>query len=185
MIHHQPSIQRTVSSVLCLTALSLVGGCSSERGGNVEDVPRVPRAEAIRTVNDYAIRTETLTGAKRTTTDRQVHTTSCKGRQGEYPETVYYANLNLQIAPIPEDQQLPTLRRLRDHWQKEGYTIKQDRVFPDGRTGELAVENPADGFEISLVSTEPPNAFAVTISSPCYYSDESGPPLSPTTTTGP
>ncbi len=136
----------------------------------MDNVKKVPRSEAIKIVRDYADRTVELTGGRREDGD-PADTAPCEGRRAELSDTVYYAYFIFQIAPIPQDQQLPTLRRLREHWQQQGYTVKRDRAFPDGRTGELAVENPADEYEISLQGTDPPTAFAVRISSPCYQSD--------------
>jgi hypothetical protein len=123
-----------------------------------------------------------LTGGTREPADREPGTAPCEGRRGELSETVYFAYFNFQVVPIPEEQQLSTLRRLREHWQQQGYTVKRDRVFPDGRTGELAVENPADEYEIRVQGTDPPTAFAARVSSPCYKSDD---PYQPVVTTSP
>jgi hypothetical protein len=157
---------------LCLVGLGLLGGCTGGGGNNVDIVKTVARTEAMTIARDYAERVVALTGGELGPADREPHTAPCEGRRGELSETNYYAFFNFNIAPIPQEQQLPTLQRLREHWQQQGYTIKRDRVFPDGRTGELAVENPADEHEIRLEGTEPPTAFAVRVSSPCYQSDE-------------
>jgi hypothetical protein len=138
----------------------------------VDNVKTVPRTEAMEIARDYGERVLALTGGDGRPADREPYTAPCEGRRGELSETVYLAYFFFQAAPIRQEQQLPTLRRLREHWQQQGYTIKRDRVFPDGKTGELAVENTDDEYEISLEGTEPPNAFAVRIFSPCYQSDE-------------
>jgi pimeloyl-ACP methyl ester carboxylesterase len=152
--------------------LVMLGGCTGGGGNDVDIIKQVSPAEATRIAYEYADRVVALTGGERGPANREPHTGPCEGRRGEFSERVYYAYFNFHVAPIPEDQQLPTLRRLREHWQQQGYTIKRDRVFPDSRTGELAVENPADGYEVSLEGTEPPTAFAVSVSSPCYQPDE-------------
>jgi hypothetical protein len=141
----------------------------------MQSLKTVPRAEAKQIADDYANRTVAMIGGSVKLVNPGFVDPPCEGPGGKTTDTVYYAAGHYQIAPIPEDQQLLTLRRLRGQWQQQGYTIKQDRVFPDGKTGELGVENPADEFEIHLESTEPPTAFALSISSPCYQSDEPWP----------
>lgn len=170
------ALRRTMSSVLCLVTMYGLMGCVDDSGGSVEDLPRMSRAEAMRKADEYANRTVALIGGGVRLDDPATGTPPCNDPNGMLSETVYHASGHYNIAPIPEDQQLATLRRLRDLFRQQGFTIKHDRVLPDGKTGELTVANPADDFEISLISTEPAIAFAVTISSPCYYSDEPDPP---------
>jgi hypothetical protein len=149
----------------------------------VDDVKKVHPAEAIRKARGYADEVLALAGGDKDRADPADGTTPCEGRRGELSETVYYAWVGVTVAPVPEEQQLPTLRRLREHWQQQGYTITTDRVFSAGRRGEVDMENPADEFQVSVISTEPPTAFAVRISSPCYESDQPYHPVAPTTST--
>lgn len=160
----------TVPAVLCVIAL-MTTGCIGE-GDKVKDLPKVPRTEALRMVDDYANRTVALLGGEAKLENPGSAMPPCEGPDGETTETVYYAAGHYQIAPVPEELQLATLRRLRDQFRQQGYTIKRDRVFPDGKTGELAVISPTDEFEIHLESTDPPTAFALMVSSPCYQFDE-------------
>jgi hypothetical protein len=157
---------------MCLVALGLLGGCTGGGGNNVDNVKTVPRTEAMTIARDYAERVVTVTGGELGAADREPHTAPCEGRRGELSETIYYAFFNFNIAPIPAERQLPTLQRLREHWQQQGYTIKRERELSGGSRGEVAVENPADEYEIRVISTEPPTAFAVRVSSPCYQSNE-------------
>jgi hypothetical protein len=141
----------------------------------MQNLKTVPRAEAKQIADDYADRTVAMIGGDAKLVEPEHATPPCEGPGGNTNDTVYYAAGHYQIAPIPEDQQLPTLQRLREQWQRQGYTIKGDRVFSNGRRGELKVMNPADEFEIVVITTEPPTAFALSISSPCYQSDEPWP----------
>jgi hypothetical protein len=156
--------------ILCFVVLTLASGCTGGSGKDVESVKKVPRAEAIGMVNDYAARTAGLITPGSKLENPATSAPPCEGRGGELSETVYYAAGHYQVA-VPADRHLPTLRRLREHWQQEGYRIKRDREFPDG-TGDLIVQSPADEFDITVASTDPPTAFALSISSPCYQSDE-------------
>jgi hypothetical protein len=67
---------------------------------------------------------------------------------------------------------LPTLARLRDQWKQQGYTVTDDRTFPDGKSGTVVVRSPGDDVRIRVESSSPPVAFALMISTPCYESDE-------------
>lgn len=161
---------------LCIAVLTVAGCVNNPGDDEMQNLKTVPRAEAERMTDDHARRVVAMIGSGVKLNNPGHTTPPCDGAGGKTSDTVYYAAGHYQIAPVQEDQQLPTLRRLREQWQQQGYTIKRDRVFPDGKTGELAVESPGDEFEIHLESTEPPIAFAVLISSPCYRSDEPWPP---------
>lgn len=145
----------------------------------MDDVKKVPPTEAIQKAHDHADDVLALARGDRERAELADGTTPCEGRRGELSGTVYYAWVGVTVAPVPVEQQLSTLRRLREHWRQQGYTIKRDRVFPNGKTGELAVENPADEYKISLESTDPPTALAVRIASPCYQDDDPFSPIPP------
>lgn len=141
----------------------------------MQNLKEVLRDDAMRMADDHANRVVSMIGGGVKLENPKTGTVPCEGPGSRTEETVYYAAGHYQIAPIPEDQQLSTLRRLREQWQQQGYTITQDRVFPDGKTGELVVRNSVDEFEIAVITTEPPTAFALSISSPCYRSHEPWP----------
>jgi len=180
-------LRRCLEPVAACVVVLGIAGCVVDPGEEkaMQNLKAMSRADARQMTDDYAGRTVAMIGGGVDLVEPETGTVPCEDPGGKTSETVYFAAGHYQIAPIPGDQQLSTLRRLRAHWQQQGYTIKKDRVFSEGRRGELVVENPSDEFEIRLVTTEPPTAFALSISSPCYHSDEPWPaPVSDSPTDG-
>ncbi|MDG4791223.1 hypothetical protein O7626_35905 [Micromonospora sp. WMMD1102] len=145
----------------------LLAGCGSGRNG--DDMREVNQADASELVEGYGRQVFGAVHAPAQGLDPIPN--PCDGSFGEVSGTVYSMVGHGQI-PVPAAEQVGTLARLRDHWQRHGYSVEEDRVFPDGRTGTVAVRNPVDGVRIRVTSTEPPTMFALMISTPCYRSDE-------------
>jgi hypothetical protein len=161
-----PNRPSRVLTVLC-AALIVATGCVSKKE---EDVKQVSHADARTLVETYAQQVATTIGNDQDN-DLEVLPNPCDGKRGELSDTVYSMTGHAQI-PVPEAEQLPTLARLRDQWTQQGYTITEDRTFPDGTRGTLVARTPTDDVRIRVQSTNPAVAFALMISTPCYQSDE-------------
>lgn len=156
--------------MMLLACLGLAGGLTA-CGDKGDDVQTVPQAETTRTVNLYAARTVTVMGDSRELANPRTNVAPCSGKRGELAGNVYTVQGNYQVF-VPEQEHLTTLRRLSDQWRSQGYTITNERTFPDGKGGEVTAINPADRFSITVTSGQPAIAFALIVSSPCYRSTE-------------
>jgi hypothetical protein len=154
-----------VTAVLC-TLLLAVGGCTGIKGKG-DDVQIRSEADVTRQVQQYAEQTATAVGS--TLTNGAASSAPCEGRAGELSEDIYYVQGTYQL-PLAPEKQLATLARMRDQWRGQGYTITEDRTFPDSAEGTLTAKNPTDGYSIRLTSTRPPTALALLIHSDCYRS---------------
>ena len=158
---------------LCASVVTLAGCAagSSQENGKM-DVKRVSQADARALVEGYAHEVTTAVGTEPTPAGAlKALANPCEGRGGELSDDVYSMLGSMQLS-LPEAEQLATLARLRDRWTRQGYTVTEERTFPDGRRGTLTVRAPGDDVEISLNSTSEAKAIAVLISTPCYRSDE-------------
>jgi hypothetical protein len=71
--------------------------------------------------------------------------------------------------PVPTDQQITQLQKLRDTWKQQGYEITEYRTFPpDNKLGVVSMRNLADNITITVQSDGPGTTFAVLIATPCY-----------------
>ena len=72
------------------------------------------------------------------------------------------------IAVKPADQ-VATLTRLRDQWQRRGYQITEFRTIPpDNKLGTLSARVPTEDLTVSMESTTPGTALSVIVASGCY-----------------
>ena len=161
---------------LCATVI-VVAGCTAGNGAEnrkngKDDVKQVSQADARALVERYAHVVATAVGAAPTPAGGlKTVANPCEGGSGEVSDAVYSMLGSLQVT-LPETEQLSTLAQLRDRWTAQGYTVTEDRTFPDGRRGTLTVRNPGDDVEIALNSTTEAKALAIMITTPCYRSDQ-------------
>jgi hypothetical protein len=163
----RPLTRRTAIGAAACAVLLTLAGCSDPTGKD-NTMKTIPEADAISQVNQYAQKVADLIGNTRLE-DPAVSGAACEGKAGEFSEDVYYVQGSYTV-PLPNEQHIATLGRLRDQWRKEGYTVKDDRTFPDQNRGILVVNSPADGYTVWIQSTKPPTALALIIHTPCYQS---------------
>lgn len=151
---------RLVAAALLATAGTV--GCTN--GG--DDVQTMPPDRATARVKQYADDTRAAVGAD-AFSQRDENVSPCDGRMGELsdPDEVYYVQGVYQLL-VPADQQAEVLSRVRERWRRDGLTIKQERSFGTGGTGEIGA-TAADGYTLNLTSGQPP-AMLLLVSSPCY-----------------
>ncbi len=145
-----------VIACLTLAALTLTG-CT---GANVETKTE---ADATTLVQQRAEQIATLIGSP--LEEPATNAAGCTGKLGETSDNVFSVQGAYQI-PVPTEQQLTTLARLRDAWKANGYTITDDRTV--GTTEGVLAAKTRDGYDMSVESTRPPTAFALLIHSPCF-----------------
>jgi hypothetical protein len=151
----------------CGFVLLLLTGCDSPEGK--DDVKQVSHADARTLVDGYLRQVISAVGGT-PNAEPDFLPSPCEGQRGELSEFIYSMRGGAQL-PLPEAEQLGTLARLRDSWRQQGYTIVEDRTFPDGKSGTVVVRSPADGVRIAVDSTSPATALAIRVSTPCYQSD--------------
>ncbi|GAA4955573.1 hypothetical protein GCM10025331_51340 [Actinoplanes utahensis] len=125
-----------------------------------------PQDDVKQQVQQYAEATRAAAGSD-TFPQANTNVSACEGAAGELsdPDSVYYIQ-GIYQASVPADQQLEALRKTRQAWEDTGYTITEDRTFPDGQRGQVAAKS-GDGFSFSLSSGDAP-AMLLLIGSPCY-----------------
>jgi hypothetical protein len=122
-----------------------------------------PDAKAL--VDRYAKQIIAELGAEPARTALNV--AACRGKNDEVAaDGRFDIQANYQI-PLTEGTHRATLGRLRDEWVKQGYELNDNRTFKEDEI-TVDVRNPTDGIQISLTSTRPATAVAVTIITPCY-----------------
>lgn len=167
MTMSRPRTHRAFAVVACALLLALTG-CSILIGKEDDmEIRTVP--DASDQVNHLAQQVADLVGDTKLE-EASTNDAPCSGRWGELAEDIFYILGTYQV-PLPHEEHIPTLARLRDHWQQQGYTIRDHRTFSHDNTGSLAVTTP-DGYKIRLMSTVPPTALALFVSTPCYKSPE-------------
>lgn len=150
------------------TVLLVASGCSGGPGDK-EDRPlqTMHKADAVRMVKTYA---ETIASTLSSRVENwSTVSVPCEMRGGDLATDGRWRLSGHAQIRVPEDQHAGTLHRLRDLWTAQDYEITEFRLFPpDKKQGRIIASNPADGVSVSLQSTEPPQAFAVLILTPCY-----------------
>ncbi len=138
--------------VLVLLAVTACGGQTSP--------PTRTQANASRVVRSYADVTAASVGAPIQTW--QTATSACPA-SGEFSMT------GTGSITLPTSEQYPDIARFRDLWVLMDFKITEFRADPpDNRTGNVEARNPADGITITVTSTQPPPAFTLRVSTPCY-----------------
>jgi hypothetical protein len=90
----------------------------------------------------------------------------CQGRNGELADDGrYYVQGTYRIALAPGSH-IAALTAMRDRWVGQGLELRDFRTLADGGA-TVSARNPADGVQVTLMSTSPPSGVAVIIVSPC------------------
>jgi hypothetical protein len=159
-------IRRSLTAAVCALILTL-SGCGDDLAQG-EDVKTLAEADATRQVQQYADQIVTLIG-NTNLTNPAVSAAPCEGKAGKLSEDIYTVQGVYQL-PLPAEQHLTTLARVRDAWRDQGYTITEDRTFPSNDGGTLTADNPTDGYRLDLTSTSPATMVRLLIHSACYRS---------------
>ncbi|HWG99303.1 MAG TPA: hypothetical protein VNV66_08280 [Pilimelia sp.] len=155
--------RRTAASVAIAILLLMLVACD-EKG---QPLPVMREAEAVQMVRMHAERIAET--ARSTLNNWNVVSAPCEGRNGEVAEDGRWNLSGHAQIPVPESAQITTLQLIRERWQEQGYEITRFRSFgPEGRHGSLSAREPRNGVSITLSTTTPPQALAVTLLTPCY-----------------
>jgi hypothetical protein len=166
--------QRRWSTLAAAFAVLALTSCTNDKPNPADNTDRgsaavqnVPHADAKRLTTEHAERTATWMGNNVKLEPNPTTTANaCDGK----PAGHYYIQGIYQIL-LPGEQHVEALKRLTSRWQQEGYQIRKERTFPNGKGGEATATNPKDNFAISITSGEPP-AMLLLVNSPCYKSNE-------------
>jgi hypothetical protein len=148
-----------------LTAGLVVGLTACTDKGDNDVQTRAPE-QATGQVKEYADATRAAAGVDAFSQANE-NQSPCEGRAGELSDTdeVYYIQGNYQLM-VPAERQGEALAAARQRWQGSGFTIKTERSFGPGGTGEVTAVTD-DGFTLTLTSGQPP-AMLLVVASPCY-----------------
>lgn len=150
---------------LPIIALSLVSWCAGACGKPAV-AGTMREADVIRTVETYGHAVAQHVGDAQME-KAKASAAACEGKQGEYASDVFYVQGAYRLS-LPAERQLTTLAALGGELEKEGYQVKKARTFPSGNGGELELLHASDGYSVTFTSTQPPNALALLVYSPCY-----------------
>lgn len=118
-------------------------------------------------VREYAQAVAAVLGVRADEFETGVKPAPCQGKNGELAgDGRYYMQGNYQL-PLATDRHTAVLAELRDLWARQGYRIKEFRMF-NATEGTVAAEDPQDQVQISVESTRPATALALLILTPCY-----------------
>ncbi|MEU6076958.1 hypothetical protein [Micromonospora sp. NPDC047074] len=98
----------------------------------------------------------------------RTNTSPCQGRRGEIADDGRWTLSGFAGLPVAPDEQITTLRRIREMWRQHGYEITEDRVFADGTRGAVSMRDPGTGITISLTTNASRDRVAVILASDCY-----------------
>lgn len=123
--------------------------------------------QASQLVRAYATGIATTVGADARDTEKGVNVLACENDRGEFADDGRFYIHGVWQIPLPAGEQAATLARLHDGWAAQGLQITKFEMY--GRDeGVVMAENPLDGAQLTVTSTEPPTAVAVVILSACY-----------------
>jgi len=129
-------------------------------GGTGSDLPVLPK-DAVRTqVEQYAGITLAASGVA-TFSESAANVTGCprdNGRGLSDPDDEYYVQGLYQL-PVPASQQTATLDKIRDEWQRNGYTLAS-AASPAGVSATTT-----DNYRLDLTAGQ---GVRLSIASPCY-----------------
>lgn len=155
--------------VAVVAALCLLASCTSDiPGGGPEEEPlqTKPEAEIAELARTRAQEIADTVGHP--LENWRTNTSPCLGRRGETAEDGRWTLSGFAGLPVPPDEQLATLARVREMWQQRGYEITEDRVFPSGAGGAVSTRDPSTGITISLSTTKDYERVALILAAGCY-----------------
>ncbi|HYN95506.1 MAG TPA: hypothetical protein VES42_16790 [Pilimelia sp.] len=166
MTHRRPAAATLAALTVATGALA---GCTGgpappeKEGANVDTVVE---SETRRQVEQRAGQIASLVGEDLKVIG--VTSVPCTGKAGESSDASYWTGGTYQLF-LPARQHAGTLARLREQWLRDGYTIGTYQTADDGRADKLEATAP-DRFTVSVTSTTPPTALALSVTSPCRLS---------------
>ncbi|MEU8387922.1 hypothetical protein [Micromonospora sp. NPDC048842] len=93
-------------------------------------------------------------------------------RVNEYAGQVAAATGSTLANPAASSAPCETLARLRDQWRSQGWTITEDRTFPNGSEGTITATTTPDDYSLTVSGTREPTALLLLVHSACYKSAE-------------
>jgi hypothetical protein len=153
-------ISRATLLAAAMQIVVLVGGCGILGGG----VDTKTEADVRTAVEQRASDVAALVGGA--LTDPSVNASPCTGRMGESSSDVFTVR-GVWVVPLPADQHLDTLRRVRDGLKAKHWDITEDRQF-EANAGMLTARS--DDYEVNLTSNDKSSALAMMVTSPCFAS---------------
>jgi hypothetical protein len=136
-----------------------MAACTDDGSG---DVQTKSQAEAEAAVRAQADQVAAQVGAE--PAGPGLSAAPCTGRRGEDGDDVYFVQGTYQL-PLDAAQHAATAAKVRDAWKGAGWTIDDDRTA--GPKSILTGTSP-EGYNVTLESTVPPQAFALIVHSPCF-----------------
>ncbi|MEU4715262.1 hypothetical protein AB0F73_16605 [Micromonospora purpureochromogenes] len=159
-------------AVLVALVLTTASGCTPNKekeDKKASDMQTASEADITRRVNEYAGQVAAATGS--TLANPATSSAPCEGRRGEMDESIRTVQgvYNIPVAP---DKHLETLARLRDQWRAQGWTITEDRTFPNGNEGTITAKTTPDSYSLTVSGTKEPTALLLLVHSACYKSTD-------------
>jgi hypothetical protein len=147
---------RILPPLLALLALTACSG---------DDLATMSQDKAKQQVQLYAGITLTSSGVA-AFSQSAANVTGCPRDGGKLsdPDKTFYIRGSYQMI-VPADRQAEVLGKVRDEWQRNGYTIDGTRSDPPGDGGEIRAVT-GDAYEMRLAGGVP--AMQLLITSPCY-----------------
>jgi hypothetical protein len=161
----------TVWAIAALIALPGCGGANKDPTEGKQMVAVASLTDVQRQVREQANTVLADLGLPPPSTAPDIGPAPCSDAGGSADDGRFYVAGAWQV-PLPSAQQIATLRRVRDTWQAKGYEITDYRELPSGVEVVLAAGNPTNGYSLSLITTSPPIAVAMLVSSPCMKSPD-------------
>ena len=155
-------------------ATLLLAGCSGGGDADSGNAPKENPTVQVKTQADATQLVKALAGTVATAVGSPLekwNTTPapCDNAAGVTAVNGAWSLSGVGTVAVTPAEQVPTLTRLRDKWQHQGYQIDEFRTFPpDNKQGTLSAHVPPDDLTISLQSTAPGTALEIIIATPCY-----------------
>ncbi|WP_433384529.1 hypothetical protein ACQPZX_23960 [Actinoplanes sp. CA-142083] len=140
-----------------LVLVVVLSGC-----GDGDDLATMSQTDVKQQVERYAGQTLTASGAA-AFVDSAANVTGCprdNGRSLADPDEAFYVQ-GLYSLPVPADQVTATIGKVRDQWQRNGYSISSTAT-----PTELSA-TATDAYRLDLTAN-PPIGLRLSIASPCY-----------------
>lgn len=152
-------------SVVLILAASCADGAGSPLGKD-EPLQTKPVAEVAAQADDRVQAAAAAAGAS--LENWRVNTAPCMGRSGEIADNGSWDLAGFGRMWVGPEEQISTLRRIRDMWQQQGYEITEDHVFDDDTGGSVSMRDPETGITMSLTTNKSRDGLALILASACY-----------------
>lgn len=146
-------------AVATVTAVLAAGGCTAP---DTPPAPVAAEADLRARVNTYAADLAAVAGADLKTIG--VSLVPCDGRRGDVSDTVNVIAGHYQVF-IPQHRHAAVITQIKQRWSDGGLTIVKERALPNGPSIRA---RSTDDYILELDVTQPPEALALGVSSPCF-----------------